>query len=170
MTSNGTVEIRGRTYTTVAKRLEDLHKEKRLVSVETEVLQHTPSVVVKAKVNISGNIFTGISSVNPTSGKTIEKTNPYEVAETSAVGRALAFAGYAGSEFPSADEMAKAGVTDEQGEEPPMPLGEESQDVNVCPHPTFKLLQSHSEKNPGRWFKSCGTCKAFIGWSTPPQG
>ena len=35
-------------------------------------------------------------------------SSPYEVAETSAVGRALAFAGYAGTEIASAEEMVKA--------------------------------------------------------------
>ncbi len=50
--------------------------------------------------------FTGISAANP--AKTIEKQSPYEVAETSAVGRALGFAGYGViNGIATADEIAK---------------------------------------------------------------
>ncbi len=60
-------------------------------------------------VTIKGKVFTGISSVNLDTMKQIEKQNPYEVAETSAVGRALGFAGYGIIEgIASADEMVKA--------------------------------------------------------------
>src|SRR6185503_6384025 len=51
--------------------------------------------------------YTGISSANP--AKAIEKSNPYEVAETSAVGRALGFANYCLIEgVASADEMIQS--------------------------------------------------------------
>src|SRR6266446_412610 len=93
MTNNGIVQIHGKDYMTVARRVELAHDAKALESVETDVLNHDP-VVVKAKVVIKGRPFTGISSVSNNSFKVIEKQNPYEVAETSAVGRALGFAGY----------------------------------------------------------------------------
>lgn len=93
---------------TVARRVELANEEKSLLGVETEVLSHDP-VVIRAKVTIKGNVFTGISSVSLDSYKLIEKQNPYEVAETSAVGRALGFAGYGLIEsIASADEMVKA--------------------------------------------------------------
>lgn len=93
---------------TVARRVEIAREEKVLESVETEVLSHDP-VVVKAKITIKGKIFTGISSVSLDSQRLIEKQNPYEVAETSAVGRALGFAGYGLIEsIATADDMARA--------------------------------------------------------------
>jgi hypothetical protein len=108
MSNNGIVNIHGKDYMTVARRVEISHEERALESVETEVLNHNP-VVVKAKVVIKGRVFTGISSVNLDSPKVIEKQNPYEVAETSAVGRALGFAGYGLIEsIASADEMVRA--------------------------------------------------------------
>lgn len=108
MTNNGIVNIHGKDYMTVARRVELAHKDKVLESVETEVVSHNP-VVVKAKISVKGKIFTGVSSVNLDSGKQIERQNPYEVAETSAVGRALGFAGYGLLEgIASADEMVKA--------------------------------------------------------------
>jgi hypothetical protein len=67
---------------TVARRVELAHNARALESVETDVLAHDP-VVIKAKVNIKGKVFTGISAVSLDSGKVIEKQNPYEVAETS---------------------------------------------------------------------------------------
>lgn len=111
MTNNGIVNIHGKQYVTVAKRLQDFHKDiaglNTSVSIETEVLQHEPTVVVKATVKYSDKVFTGISSANP--DKAIEKSSPYEVAETSAVGRALAFAGYETElGIASAEEVNKA--------------------------------------------------------------
>jgi hypothetical protein len=109
MTNNGIINIHGKDYMTVARRVELAQEAKALDGVETEVLNRNP-VVVKAKVTIRGKVFTGISSVNLQSHRQIEKQNPYEVAETSAVGRALGFAGYGLIEsIASADEMIRAG-------------------------------------------------------------
>jgi hypothetical protein len=106
------IKIFGKDYITVAERLKLANGD--LLSVNTEVLYQEP-VVIKATITIrkidGGNIltFTGISAANPT--KMIEKSSPYEVAETSAVGRALGFAGYGVTDsIATADEMAK--VTD----------------------------------------------------------
>lgn len=109
------VQIHGNTYVTVAERLKAAQDD--LVSVSTEVLFQTP-VVIKATVATKKGTFTGISAANP--DKTIEKMSPYEVAETSAVGRALGFAGYGVIDsIASADEMKKAEAdpTDSWGEE-----------------------------------------------------
>lgn len=98
------VNIHGKMYKTVAERLEEIGDN--LQGVNTEVLYLEPQVMVKATIITDKGTFTGISAADPS--KSIEAKTPVEVAETSAVGRALAFAGYAGSEIASADEMAKA--------------------------------------------------------------
>ena len=109
MTNNGIVNIHGKDYMTVARRVELAQESQALEGVETEVLNHDP-VVVKAKVTLKGRVYTGISSVSLDSNRQIEKQNPYEVSETSAVGRALGFAGYGVIEsIASADEMFRAG-------------------------------------------------------------
>lgn len=104
-----TIKIHGKEYVTVAERVQEFHEamiEAKLEhSITTEVLAHAP-VVIKATVSIGENTFTGISAANP--DKAIEKASPYEVAETSAIGRALGFAGFGIVEgIASADEMAK---------------------------------------------------------------
>lgn len=102
------VDIHGKQYITVAERVVDLHEtiKDKVVSITTEFLPITDMVVCKATVTIGEAVFTGTSAANP--NKTIEKQSPYEVAETSAVGRALGFAGFGIVEgIASADEMAK---------------------------------------------------------------
>lgn len=108
MSNSGIVTIHGKEYMTVARRIELAHEEKALEGIETEILSHNP-IVIRAKVYIKGKLYTGISSVNPENARTIERENPYEVAETSAVGRALGFAGYGLIEsVASADEMTRS--------------------------------------------------------------
>lgn len=108
MSNNGIVTIHGKEYMTVARRVELAHQGNVLESVETDVLSHSP-IVIRARVTISGKVFTGISAVDPANARTIERENPYEVAETSAVGRALGFAGFGVIEsVASADEMVRA--------------------------------------------------------------
>ena len=106
------IKIHGKEYITVAERVAEAHEKlKGKFSVVTEVLCHTP-VVVRAVVTIDENEFTGISAANPS--KAIEKMSPYEVAETSAVGRALGFAGFGIVDgIASADEINKANNSDE---------------------------------------------------------
>lgn len=101
------INIHGKQYVTVAERVEAAGTE--FIGLETEVITHEP-VVIKATVKTSRGTFTGISAANPS--KQIEKMSPYEVAETSAVGRALGFAGYGIVEgIASADEMSKPAYT-----------------------------------------------------------
>jgi len=98
------IQIHGKTYITVAERVQEAGDD--FIALNTEVLYQTP-VVIKATVTTKKGVFTGISAANPS--KAIEKMSPYEVAETSAIGRALGFAGYGIVDgIATADEMAKA--------------------------------------------------------------
>ncbi len=141
MKDSGIVNIKGKDYMTVAKRVE-LALADGLMEVRTEVLFQDP-VVIRARVVIAGKkgdgpkTYTGISSANPL--KLIEKENPYEVAETSAVGRALGFAGYGIIEgIASADEVVKA------TREPVQNAVDTGLDFGKCPIHDEQMIQRTS--------------------------
>jgi hypothetical protein len=45
------------------------------------------------------------------------------------------------------------------------PVATPKVDESTCKHEVFTLVESHSAKNPGRFFKKCNACGAFIGWN-----
>ena len=119
MTSSNVVSIHGKDYVTVAGRVQMAHEaNEKVLSITTELVQNEP-VLVKATVTTPKGVFTGYSASYGDPKKPIEKQSPFEVAETSAVGRALGFAGYGVIEA-----IASA-------EEPPMPK-DELADIHVC--------------------------------------
>lgn len=105
-----TINIKGKEYVPVNERVKAIHEDLSEVpfSIETElIVEALPAIAFKATVTIGERIFTGHSAANP--AKAIEKQSPYEVAETSAIGRALGFAGYGIEEsIASADEITKS--------------------------------------------------------------
>lgn len=105
-----TIDIKGKKYVPVSERVKAIHEDAEGIpfSIETElIVAALPNVVFKATVTIGEQVFTGHSGANP--AKAIEKQSPYEVAETSAIGRALGFAGYGIEEgIASAEEIIKS--------------------------------------------------------------
>jgi len=108
------VTIHGREYLTVAERVNAIHADhKGDISITTEIVEFTNEIALfKAIVTIRHKdstpaIFTGHAFERADASR-INQTSHLEVCETSAIGRALASAGRAGSEFASADEVANA--------------------------------------------------------------
>lgn len=103
------VEIHGKEYKMVVERVDEFHKDhKENRSIITEIIQFKDGiVVVKAAVKIGDDVFTG-HAYEEIGSTQINKTSALENCETSAIGRALSSAGYAGSEFASAEEVAAA--------------------------------------------------------------
>jgi len=114
MDKSGIVEIHGRDYQTVALRVAKFREEHPECSLETKLIDAGLHVIIKAVVKDPDGrvIATGHAEEERGEGK-INLTSAIENCETSAVGRALAFFKYPGTEIRSADEMSDALI--EQG-------------------------------------------------------
>ncbi len=104
------VTIHGKEYKTVAERVSDIHnihKDKSL-SIETELVSWNEGIVIfKATVTTGCGLFTGYAYEREGASQ-INKTSALENCETSSIGRALAAAGYGGTEYASANEVQNA--------------------------------------------------------------
>jgi len=103
------VKIHGKEYYTVVERVNMLHdKTKGQYSLNTSLERYENGIVImKATLSFGGNTFTGHAYEKEGSTQ-INKTSALENCETSAIGRALASAGFGGTEFASANEVENA--------------------------------------------------------------
>lgn len=103
-----TINIKGKEYVPVVERVKEAHRLDDTVSIVTEVVSNDDKrVVVRADVRFNGRTFTGHSQAEW--GKGLMGAVALEVAETSAIGRALGFANIGLLDgIASADEMRKA--------------------------------------------------------------
>ena len=111
MADTGYVNIHGKQYKTVAARVNDFREQFGPgYGLLTEIV-HADETVVRMKALIispeGAIVATGHAEEYRDSSK-INKTSALENAETSAIGRALAAFGLGGTEFASADEVARA--------------------------------------------------------------
>jgi hypothetical protein len=105
-----TIDIHGKKYETVASRVSRFReKHSDEYSIITELVSaDTDRVVMKATISKDGNVIaTGYAEENR-NASTINRTSALENCETSAIGRALAAYGMAGTEYASADELTTA--------------------------------------------------------------
>lgn len=113
----GIVDIRGKAYQTVALRVSMFRERHPEYSLITEVLHRdVDCVVMQARIaDPSGRVIATGHAEEYRKATSINKTSALENAETSAIGRALAALGLGGTEFASADEVARA-VSGQKGE------------------------------------------------------
>jgi len=117
MAKKGTVDIHGREYKTVALRVAEFRENFPISDgwgIVTNILEiNDEKVVVQAHVTQhipqQGVITVGSGLAEEVrSASKINRTSALEVAETSAIGRALASVGLGGEEYASADELVGA--------------------------------------------------------------
>lgn len=103
------VQIHGKEYHTVADRIHAVRTEHPEWRIITHLIESGQLVVMSATIQDGEGrtISTGYAEEERGSSN-INRTSALENAETSAVGRALAFAGYQGTEIASADEVVNA--------------------------------------------------------------
>lgn len=131
MTDSGKINIHGKEYTTVAARVQQFReKHGDKYGIITEIVHRDDTtVVMKATIGqyFSGThvegafhaLATGHAEESRASSQ-INRTSALENCETSAIGRALAAFGMAGTEFASADELATA-ITQQSAQKASVP-------------------------------------------------
>ena len=113
------VNIHGKEYKTVAERIQEFREKHPTHAIRTDLISDDGNlVVIKATIGVyvtthevvapAFNIISTGYAEEIRGSSMINKTSALENAETSAVGRALAFFGLGGTEIASADEVASA--------------------------------------------------------------
>ena len=109
MSDTGLVPIHGKQYKTIALRINEFREEHPEYTIETQLIHQDENVVIMKALIMNGEKLISTGYAEEIRGSTnINKTSALENAETSAVGRALAFFKYAGTEIASADEVMNA--------------------------------------------------------------
>lgn len=107
-----TVNIKGKEYVEVKERIRYLSEVVKDYSIETEYTYYPERKlwVVKAVLTIGENVYTGLAQeIESDNYKEVNATSALENCETSAVGRACAFAGIGiVDSIASVDEINKA--------------------------------------------------------------
>jgi len=107
----GKVKIHGKEYKTVALRVAEFRAAHPDYTIQTELIEaNDVLVIMKATIAIGGVVISTGHAEEVRAASKINKTSALENAETSAVGRALAFfsSSLAGTEIASADELINA--------------------------------------------------------------
>lgn len=110
------VNLGGKDYELVASRIYRFREKHPAYSIETSVLVHDRD---------DGSTITARAVIRDPEGKTLStgssavhggKANAYELAETKAVGRALAFFGFGGQHIASAEEMEEYSAAEREAD------------------------------------------------------
>ena len=151
MKNTGVVNIRGREYTTVARRVQDFREAHPEWSLTTSVLHRDADCVVMQAIiaDEAGRVRANGHAEEYRKASEINRTSALENCETSAIGRALAALGFGGTEFASADEVARA-VTGSKGEPP----------THNAPRMAFDALQPEVQDHLRRSVPQVVSCVA----------
>jgi hypothetical protein len=105
------IKIHNKDYKTVAERVNEFRgQHQNLLSIETEIVKfEAEDCIIRAVIRDENGRVLATGLAHEVKGSTnINKTSHVENCETSAIGRALAALGFAGTEYASADEVSTA--------------------------------------------------------------
>ena len=110
MSNTGIVNIRGKEYQTVALRVQKFREQHPDWSIITALISRDAETVVMlaSVMNEQNRIIATGHAEEFRNASQINSTSALENCETSAIGRALAAAGFGGTEFASANEVQNA--------------------------------------------------------------
>ena len=155
-----TVSIRGKQYVTVAERVAAAHEDEsaefEITGSEIITIGETGRWWYQVTVLVRGRTFIGTAEIkfNAKAG-TPDADNPVECAETSAVGRALAFAGIGSAEgIASADEVRRTG----SGSCTLVDCGEYAKDHDIPP----EMFRAATKKYRGQWDMLMGAMRGYV--------
>lgn len=148
------INIKGKEYVQVKDRVIYFNENYPAGKIETILVSDDKKVVIKAIVTPDckqpERYFTGYSASNP--AKTIEAQVPHEVAETSAVGRALAMMGIGVIDsISSVDELNKVGAVSQ-------PVALKSAVKPICQYHKVEMFQTPKMKAPAHRDEVLGWC------------
>lgn len=152
------LKLHGKEYMTVAERINLLLSQNEVTrhySLNTDIVESTDDhCVIKATLTLGEHKFTG-HAMEEKGNKGVNKTSHVENCETSAIGRALAAAGYHGSEFASADELVEALNKQSENNSTSRPRPESTQGNSVAKSDTggfnggyYDFLKQCAEEKP----------------------
>lgn len=157
------LKLHGKEYMTVAERINLLLSQNEVTrhySLNTEIVSSTydndrqEEVIIKATLTLGGQTFTG-HAMEEKGNKGVNKTSHVENCETSAIGRALAAAGFHGSEYASADELVEALNKQSEDNSTSRPRPESTQGNSVAKSDTggfnggyYDFLKQCAEEKP----------------------
>ena len=164
MADDGTVTLHGRTYKTVALRVQQFRETHTIEdgwSITTAIIEDTADrVLMRAAIVAPDGVEVATGHADEIRGSShINKRAALENCETGAIGRALAAAGFGGSEYASADELASKIIQPEpRSRKPaakPATTAKPTATAKPAANPAAKQERKHDpsfEGNHAKWF------------------
>jgi hypothetical protein len=172
------IKLGGKDYLQVAYRVQWFRTEHPAGRIETDVVNMEPLLVKAAVYDADGHMLaTGHGGADAGARKVVWSGREFEKAETAAIGRALAHAGY-GTQFTGEDEgehladsplehPAQNGRTFKKAVPPPLPG---KPDALVQEGEALGGKRNPVELPPANWVTSNGNPDKFYNWTAATHG